>query len=245
MRQKEKKSLSDRIRYRHRYVGKTLMLLVLTVFQWTSFLPVVFSGETDGFFSALLLCIYVSFEWMYVTVMHFAMKKTNFELEFIAFFLSGIGLCLIASADGSKAMLKQMITVFIGVFLYDFLLWFIKDVNRVMKIRKYIGFIALPIFAAAFTISSTVLWFALSSATSLLRTKELMNFPLPSCSSAFLSSGWNTTMTAMIPTEMVLERMNRMVFSLSSVATAASAKITRIPLNSTHALVSLIQKISL
>lgn len=150
MRQKEKKSLSDKIRYRHRYVGKTLMLLVLTVFQWTSFLPVVFSGETDGFFSALLLCVYVSFEWMYVTVMHFAMKKTNFELEFIAFFLSGIGLCLIASADGSKAMLKQMITVFIGVFLYDFILWFIKDVNRVMKIRKYIGVIALPIFAAAF-----------------------------------------------------------------------------------------------
>ena len=87
MRQKEKKSLSDKIRYRHRYVGKTFILLILTVFQWTSFLPVVFSGETDGFFSALLLCVYVSFEWMYVTVMHFAMKKTNFELEFIAFFL--------------------------------------------------------------------------------------------------------------------------------------------------------------
>ena len=70
---------------------------VLTVFQWTSFLPVIFSKEVDGFNVALLLCFYVSFEWMYVIIMHFAAKKTNFELEFIAFFLSGIGLCFIAS----------------------------------------------------------------------------------------------------------------------------------------------------
>ena len=126
------------------------MLFVLTVFQLTSFLPVVFSKEVDGFRVAVLLCFYVSFEWIYVIVMHFAAKKTNFELEFIAFFLSGIGMCLIASVYGSKAMFKQMVTVLIGVFLYDFILWFIKDVKRVMAIRKYIGVIALPAFAAAF-----------------------------------------------------------------------------------------------
>lgn len=147
---KERKTFADKVRYRHRYVGKTLMLFVLTAFQWISFLPVMFSKGTDGFLITLLLCVYVSFEWIYVIIMHFAVKKTNFELEFIAFFLSGIGLCLISSVYGSKAMLKQMITVFIGVFLYDFILWFIKDVNRVMKIRKYIGVIALPAFAAAF-----------------------------------------------------------------------------------------------
>ena len=150
MQKNERKTFADKVRYRHRYVGKTLMLFVLTVFQLTSFLPVVFSKEVDGFKIALLLCFYISFEWIYVIIMHFAVKKTNFELEFIAFFLSGIGLCLIASVYGSKAMLKQMITVLIGVFLYDFILWFIKDVKRVMAIRKYIGVIALPAFAAAF-----------------------------------------------------------------------------------------------
>ena len=150
MQKNERKTFADKVRYRHRYVGKTLMLFVLTVFQLTSFLPVVFSKEVDGFRVAVLLCFYVSFEWIYVIVMHFAAKKTNFELEFIAFFLSGIGMCLIASVYGSKAMFKQMVTVLIGVFLYDFILWFIKDVKRVMAIRKYIGVIALPAFAAAF-----------------------------------------------------------------------------------------------
>ena len=150
MQKKEKKTFADKVRYRHRYVGKTFMLFVLTAFQWISFLPVIFSKEVDGLKVALLLCLYVSFEWMYVIFMHFAMKKTNFELEFIAFFLSGIGMCLIASADGSKAMLKQMVTVIVGVFLYDFILWFIKDVNRVMKIRKYAGFLSLMFFGACF-----------------------------------------------------------------------------------------------
>ncbi len=146
----ERNTLADKIRYRHRHVGKTLMLLVLTAFQWLSFLPVLFSKQVDGLAIAALLCLYVSFEWIYVIVMHFAVKKTNFELEFIAFFLSGIGLCLISSEYGSKAMLKQMITLFIGVFLYDFILWFIKDVKRVMKIRAYVGILSLMFFGACF-----------------------------------------------------------------------------------------------
>ena len=102
-----------------------------------------------------------------------------------------------------------------------------------------------PIFSAAFTISSTVRCAALSSVSSELLAKAVKNFPLPSCSSAFRSSGWNTTITAMMPTEMVLERIQRIVFSFKSMATAARAKITRIPLNSTHARVSLIQNMIL
>ncbi len=150
MARKEKTSYGDRVRKRYNHVGKTFILFILTVFQWTSFLPVIFSKEVGGLDLAFLVWLYVAFEWVYVIFMHWALKKTNFELEFIAFFFSGIGLCLIAGEYGSKEMLKQMITVILGVFIYDFLLWFLKDVKRVMAVRKYAGVIALPVFAAAF-----------------------------------------------------------------------------------------------
>ena len=147
---KAKASFGDRLRNKNKHVGKTFILLILTSFQWVSFLPVIFTKEVNGFLIALLLCAYVSFEWLYVVFMHIALKKTNFELEFIAFFFSGIGLCLIAREYGSSAMLKQMITVVAGVFLYDILLWFLKDVKRVMVVRKYAGILSLLAFAAVF-----------------------------------------------------------------------------------------------
>lgn len=147
---REKMKYSDRVRKKHSHVGKTFILVAMTAFQWVSFLPVFFSEKGGGILTAALLCAYVSFEWMYVVFMHFVVKKVNFELEFIAFFFSGIGMCLIAGEYGAKGMLKQMLMVVAGVIAYDILLWFLKDVKRVMAVRKYVGFFALLFFAAAF-----------------------------------------------------------------------------------------------
>ena len=71
------------------------------------------------------------------------------------------------------------------------------------------------------------------------------SLPLPSCSNAFRSSGWNTTTTAMIPTEMVLDKIHTNVFSFKSSATAQMIKIIIRPLNSTQARVRRIQSTTL
>ena len=143
-------SRRDSRRRKYKYVDRPFILFMLTLFQVITFLPVIFSSEGVNFTVAALFFGYLAFEWAYVSFMHYVVKKVNFELEFIAFFLSGIGLCLTGSVD-SKDMLKQMITVFAGVVVYDILLWFLMDVKRVMAVRLPLG-----VFTVLFLLGSFV-----------------------------------------------------------------------------------------
>lgn len=142
-------SRADKVRRKYKYVDRSFILFLLTSFQVISFTPVIFGGEAIDYTVAGLLLIYILFEWLYVGFMRAVVKKVNFELEFIAFFLSGIGLCLQASVEPS-GMLKQLITVAGGVIVYDILLWFIMDVKRVMFVRTPLAVFALLFLAGSF-----------------------------------------------------------------------------------------------
>ena len=139
----------DRIRRKFRYVDRAFILSMLTVFQLVSFIPVIFSDDKVYFKIILQLLFYISFEWFYVGVMRIFVKKVNFELEFIAFFLSGIGLCLTASVN-KDSMLKQLITVMAGIIVYDILLWYLQDIKRVMFIRTPLAVFALLFLGVSF-----------------------------------------------------------------------------------------------
>ncbi len=144
-----KTSTRDKLRRKYRYVDSSFILFLITLFQVVSFTPVIFADGEIHFKTAFMLLGYILFEWIYVSFMHSVVKKVNFELELIAFFLSGIGLCLTASINESS-MLKQMITVFGGVIVYDVLLWYIKDVKRVIAIRPFLMVFTLVFFAGCF-----------------------------------------------------------------------------------------------
>ncbi len=149
--QNPKKNISrgDKVRRKYKYVDRSFILFLLTSFQVISFTPVIFSGEEIKYEVAIYLLAFIVFQWLYVGFMRAAVKKVNFELEFIAFFLSGIGLCLQASV-APGGMLKQLITVVLGVIVYDILLWFIMDVKRVMFIRTPLAVFSLIFLAASF-----------------------------------------------------------------------------------------------
>ena len=117
-------SRGDKVRRKYKYVDRSFILFLLTSFQVISFTPVIFGGDKINYSVAIYLLAYILFEWLYVGFMRVVPKKVNFELEFIAFFLSGIGLCLQASV-APAGLLKQLITVIAGVIVYDILLWFI------------------------------------------------------------------------------------------------------------------------
>ena len=89
-------SREDSMRRKYRYVDRGFILLMLTVFQFFCSLPVIFEGTVFFPINALCFIGFTAFEWIYVAVMHLVFKKVNFELEFIAFFLSGIGMTLTA-----------------------------------------------------------------------------------------------------------------------------------------------------
>ena len=116
-----KLSAREKLRRKYRYVDRSFILFLLTLFQVVSFTPVILADGEIHFKVTFMLLGYILFEWIYVSFMHTVMKKINFELEFIAFFLSGIGLCLSASVN-ENSMLKQLITVIGGVIVYDILL---------------------------------------------------------------------------------------------------------------------------
>ena len=139
----------DRRRKKYRYVDRGFILLLLTIFQFFSCLPVVFEGGKFYAVNAVCFLGFTLFEWLYVAVMHLAFKKVNFELEFIAFFLSGIGMTLTASVSKSSHI-KQLAAVIIGVVVYDILLWYLQDVKRVMAVRMPLAVFALCFLAGSF-----------------------------------------------------------------------------------------------
>ena len=144
---KSRRSLARQRKYR--YVDRGFILLLLTVFQLVCAVPVVFENGNFYWQNALQFAGYILFEWVYVAVMHFAFKKVNFELEFIAFFLSGIGMTLGASVSKS-AQLKQLIAIGLGIIVYDILLWFLRDVRRVMAVRVPLAAVSLAFLAGSF-----------------------------------------------------------------------------------------------
>ena len=134
---------------KYRYVDRGFILLLLTVFQLVCAVPVVFEGGNFYWQNGAMFLGYIVFEWLYVAVMHLALKKVNFELEFIAFFLSGIGMTLGASVAKS-AQLKQLVAIALGILVYDVLLWYLKDVRRVMAVRLPLAVLSLAGLAGAF-----------------------------------------------------------------------------------------------
>ena len=142
-------SREDKMRRKYRYVDRGFILLMLTIFQFFCSLPVIIEGTKFFPLNALCFFGFTAFEWIYVAVMHLVFKKVNFELEFIAFFLSGIGMTFTASVSKS-GHIKQLAAVIIGIIVYDVLLWFLQDVKRVMAVRLPVAVFALCFLAGSF-----------------------------------------------------------------------------------------------
>lgn len=149
MRTQEKTGIRDKLRRRYRKVDCWFVLVLLSVFQFFSSLPVVFSDGQIYFKQWAMFIAFNIFEWVYVLFMRAVLKKVNFELELIAFFLCGVGMTVITSID--KGLLKtQLIATILGVIVYDILLWFLQDVKRVMAVRLPLAIFTIGFFGAAF-----------------------------------------------------------------------------------------------
>lgn len=149
MEKKEKLAFRDRLRKKYKHVDSLFVLLLLSVFQFFTSLPVVISDGKIYVLQWLMLIGFNIFEWLYVFFMRTVFKKVNFELELIAFFLCSIGMTVTASVD--KSQLKtQLIATVLGVIVYDILLWFLQDVKRVMAVRFPLAVFTLAFFGLSF-----------------------------------------------------------------------------------------------
>ncbi len=109
-------------------------LILMTVFQVSSFTQVLLSAKENTGKIFLSFACFILLEWAYVFILRISVKQTSFELEIISFFLSGIGLSLIATIDKDYAF-KQMIYIYVGVIVFLIMRWLIGNADRVTVLR--------------------------------------------------------------------------------------------------------------
>ena len=103
-------------------INNFAMLFVLSIFQLITGFEAA-SAHNDFSTKAMLAnIVLIALEWVYVSLLYVIVHRRNFELEFIAFFLSGVGLTVIGSVN-PKACFKQLI-----ILAFSFVpLWLFKS----------------------------------------------------------------------------------------------------------------------
>lgn len=130
------------------------MLTLVTVFQLFSFIPTAFA---DGEFNETLGIVFASYiaaEWFYLILSRIITQRSDFPLEVLAFFLSGIGLTVCASIHESYAV-KQLIAIGLGVVCFAVLTYLLRSTERAMFLRMPLAVAAVGLLALNLLLAKT------------------------------------------------------------------------------------------
>ena len=94
-------------------------------------------------FGGIFLC-----QWL-LLIFYLCIRRASFEVETIAFFLCTMGMAVIATVTPTETI-KQLIAMLLGVGLFLFIGWSLRDLERAKKIRYYataagIGFLVITL----------------------------------------------------------------------------------------------------
>ena len=128
-------------------------LILLTLFQLLTSIQLTISEGADatpalpGTFLALIALM-----WGYFLVMR-ALRRVGFEMETIAFFLSTLSLSVTASSN-TPALPKQFICVMLGLAVFLVLGVFLRDLDRVKKLRWFMAAAAIGLLGITLVLGS-------------------------------------------------------------------------------------------
>lgn len=122
------------------------MLFILSIFQVITGVQAALSGKEFYTKTALCVGILIAVEWAYVGLLYTIMSRRNFELEFIAFFLSGVGLTAMGSID-PDACFKQTIILICSIIGFTIFVFILGDLNLCMKLRLPVAIGAIGLLA--------------------------------------------------------------------------------------------------
>lgn len=112
-----------------------LSIIALTIFQALLIIQLIISKGSDLPITVpIAIVLFNIIMWGYSIVTR-VLGITSFEIESIAFFLSTLGLAVVATSAPNEIM-KQFFTIVLGMGLFLFLCWYMRDLNRAMKTRK-------------------------------------------------------------------------------------------------------------
>ncbi len=119
-------------------VSPGLSLILLTLFQALAAIELCFNAEAEDVshillgFGALMVIQWALF--IFQKLIH----RSGFEIEIIAFFLSTLGIGVIASSAPGEIM-KQVIALLIGVVIFLVVGWSLRDLDRAKKVRYIVS----------------------------------------------------------------------------------------------------------
>lgn len=132
------------------------LLLLMTVFQIICAMQIFINGTQKSNTTLFTtFSIYIVTEWIYFLVCGVFLKRKSFEIELIAFFLTGLGLTLTTSVYPDKAY-TQLVAVLMGITVFVILLWILSDIDRVQKLRIPVAFLAIAALVATLLIGSEI-----------------------------------------------------------------------------------------
>lgn len=133
------------------FVDPGISFLILTVFQ--TMLALQFTAVLEG--DELLKTVagfgtLILIQWCYYLIMR-AVDRTGFETETLAFFLTTLGVAVVAASSPGD-MYKQIFLMLAAILFYIFLGWWLRSLRRVKATRWLaavgaLGFLALNLLA--------------------------------------------------------------------------------------------------
>ena len=134
---KERLANVEKRRRRSRPVSPWPSLVMLTIFQVLTVLQFqVAMGDNYSSSITAGFALVCALMWAYVIIMR-VFRRNGFEMEVIAFFLSTLSLAITASysyASSGSGVLKQAICICLGVGMFFFLCWYLRDLKRTQRV---------------------------------------------------------------------------------------------------------------
>ena len=127
--------------------SKTLLWLSLFMIILAGQLAIAQAGtySTAIIFSFGWLIALMWISWLIIR----SFRKRGFEIETFAFFLSSIGLAVIASADPGE-LFKQSLAITIGLLGFFILGWILRDMKKIKALRWPAAFLAIVFLGLVF-----------------------------------------------------------------------------------------------
>ena len=123
-----------------------LTLFFLTIFQLLTAVQFCMTSDPEDMVASVTgFLVLIVIEWVLVILLKL-MRRSSFEVETIAFFLSTIGIAVIASSDPS-AISKQLVCIVGGILIYLTIGWSLRDLSRAKRFRYVAAVIGILLLA--------------------------------------------------------------------------------------------------
>lgn len=135
-----------------RNVGPGLTLFGLTVFQSFLLLQHTLSSSDEHLNNIILgFAALILIEWFCYFLMR-SIRRNGFEVEILAFFLTTLGLSVVATST-PEDIFKEIILIVLGIVLFFSVGWWLRDLDRTKKPRVAVAILALVFLALNILVS--------------------------------------------------------------------------------------------